>query len=80
MNLAIDTLRTMTLMILAFNSQAVFYVAGERERLWSSRPNVIVILSLGVEFLIIATLVVQGILMALSPAKSVNLAYDTTAL
>jgi H+-transporting ATPase len=67
-------------MTLAFNSQAVFYVARERKRLWSSRPSVIVILSSGVEFLIIATLTVQGILMALSPVKSVSLGYGPTAL
>jgi len=38
-------LRTMTLVTLAFNGQAVFYVVRERKRLWSSRPSAIVMLS-----------------------------------
>ncbi len=43
MHLDIDTLRTMTLVILASNGQAVFYVVRERRRLWSSRPSLLVI-------------------------------------
>ena len=39
MQLDIDTLRTLTLVTLAFNGQAVFYVVRERKRLWSSRPS-----------------------------------------
>jgi H+-transporting ATPase len=64
MNLDIDTLRTMTLVTLAFNGQAVFYVVRERKRLWSSRPSLIVIVSTILDLLIIVTLAVQGILMA----------------
>ena len=64
MHLDIDTLRTMTLVTLAFNGQAVFYVVRERKRLWSSRPSAIVMLSSGLDVLIIGTLALQGILMA----------------
>jgi H+-transporting ATPase len=64
MHLDIDTLRTMTLVTLAFNGQAVFYVVRERKCLWSSRPSTIVMLSSGLDVLIIGTLALQGILMA----------------
>jgi H+-transporting ATPase len=64
MHLDIDTLRTMTLVILAFNGQAVFYVVRERRRLWSSRPGLLVIVSSALDILIIATLALGGILMA----------------
>ena len=64
LNLDIDTLRTMTLVTLAFNGQAVFYVVRERKRLWSSRPSLIVFVSSVLDILIIGTLAVQGILMA----------------
>jgi H+-transporting ATPase len=64
MHLDIDTLRTMTLVILALNGQAVFYVVRERKRLWSSRPSLLVILSSIVDVLIIGTLALGGILMA----------------
>ena len=64
LHLDIDTLRTMTLVTLAFNGQAVFYVVRERRRLWSSRPSTIVILSSVLNILIIGTLALGGILMA----------------
>ncbi|MDR3484810.1 MAG: HAD-IC family P-type ATPase [Bradyrhizobium sp.] len=64
MHLDIDTLRTMTLVTLAFNGQAVFYVVRERRRLWSSRPSLFVIVSSILDILIIATLALAGVLMA----------------
>jgi H+-transporting ATPase len=64
LKLDIDTLRTMTLVTLALNGQAVFYVVRERKRLWSSRPSPIVMASTVLDFLIIGTLASQGILMA----------------
>ena len=67
MKLDIDTLRTMTLVTLALNGQAVFYVVRERKRLWSSRPSLIVIASTLLDFLIIGTLAIGGILMAPLP-------------
>ena len=71
MKLDIDTLRTMTLVTLALNGQAVFYVVRERKRLWSSRPSLIVMVSTGFDFLIIGTLAIQGILMAPLPVSIV---------
>lgn len=67
LKLDIDTLRTMTLVTLALNGQAVFYVVRERKRMWSSRPSLIVIVSTVLDFLIIGTLATQGILMAPLP-------------
>lgn len=63
MRLDIDTLRTMTLVTLACNGQAVFYVVRERRRLWSSRPSRLVIVSSILDILIIGTLALGGILM-----------------
>jgi H+-transporting ATPase len=71
LKLDIDTLRTMTLVTLALNGQAVFYVVRERKRLWSSRPSAIVIMSTVLDFLIIGTLAIQGILMAPLPISIV---------
>ncbi len=71
MKLDIDTLRTMTLVTLALNGQAVFYVVRERKRLWSSRPSLIVIVSTILDFLIIGTLAIGGILMAPLPISIV---------
>jgi H+-transporting ATPase len=64
LHLDIDTLRTMTLVTLSFNGQAVFYVVRERNRLWSSRPSLIVIVSTVFDLVIVGTLATQGILMA----------------
>jgi H+-transporting ATPase len=71
MKLDIDTLRTMTLVTLALNGQAVFYVVRERKRLWSSRPSPIMLLSTVLDLLIIGTLAIQGILMAPLPISIV---------
>jgi H+-transporting ATPase len=64
MQLDLDTLRTMTLVTLACNGQAVFYVVRERRRLWSSRPSLLVFVSSIVDLLIIGALALGGILMA----------------
>ncbi|HEY8334526.1 MAG TPA: HAD-IC family P-type ATPase, partial [Tardiphaga sp.] len=65
--LDLDTLRTMTFVVLAFNGQAVFYVVRERRRLWSSRPSAIVIASSVIEVLIVGTLALGGLLMTPLP-------------
>ncbi len=67
MHLDIDTLRTLTFVVLAFNGQAVFYVVRERKRLWSSRPSAIVILSSVLEVMIVGTLSLGGLLMTPLP-------------
>jgi H+-transporting ATPase len=72
LKLDIDTLRTMTLVTLALNGQAVFYVARERKRLWSSRPSWIVLASTVVDFAIIGTLAIGGFLMAPLPLSIVG--------
>jgi H+-transporting ATPase len=71
MKLDIDTLRTMTLVTLALNGQAVFYVVRERKHLWSSRPSLIVLVSSLLDLLIIGTLAINGILMAPLPLSVV---------
>jgi H+-transporting ATPase len=63
----IDRLRTLTLVTLLFNGQAVFYVVRERRRLWSSWPSLIVIASSIADLAIIPTMAVNGILMAPLP-------------
>jgi H+-transporting ATPase len=51
----IDRLRPLTLVALLFNGQAVFYVVGERRRLWPSWPSPIVIASSIADLAIIPT-------------------------
>jgi H+-transporting ATPase len=63
----IDRLRTLTLVTLLFNGQAVFYVVRERRRLWSSWPSPVVIASSIADLAIIPTMAVNGILMAPLP-------------
>ncbi len=65
--LPLDVLQTMTLVMLVFNGQAVFYAARERRRIWSSRPSSIVILASVADMVIIPTLAARGILMAPLP-------------
>ncbi|HTG21951.1 MAG TPA: HAD-IC family P-type ATPase [Reyranella sp.] len=64
LGLPVATLQTLTLVMLVFNGQAVFYVVRERRRLWSSRPSTIVLLASLVDLLLIPTLAFSGILMA----------------
>jgi H+-transporting ATPase len=63
----VDRLRTLTLVTLLFNGQAIFYVVRERRRLWSSWPSRIVIASSVADLSIIPTMAVSGILMAPLP-------------
>jgi H+-transporting ATPase len=63
----IDRLRTLTLVTLLFNGQAVFYVVRERRRLWSSWPSPIVIASSMADLAIIPTMAIKGMLMAPLP-------------
>jgi H+-transporting ATPase len=62
-----DDSRTLTLVTLLFNGQAVFYVVRERRRLWSTWPSLIVIISSIVDLAIIPTMAVNGMLMAPLP-------------
>jgi H+-transporting ATPase len=68
LHLDLKSLRTLTLVTIAYNGQAVFYVARERRRLWSSRPSLTIVLSSIADLSIVTGLSVNGFLMApLSP-------------
>jgi H+-transporting ATPase len=57
------TLRTLTVVTLVFSGQAVFYVAREREHLWSSLPGRWLIVSSVIDLSIVSLLALNGILM-----------------
>ncbi len=63
LNLDTATLQTLTVVTLVFSGQAVFYVARERHRLWSSRPGKWLIISSAVDLTLISLLAVNGLLM-----------------
>jgi H+-transporting ATPase len=62
-----ETLRTLTVITLVFSGQALFYVAREREHLWSSLPGRWLILSSTVDLALISILAINGFLMAAIP-------------
>lgn len=57
------TLRTLAVVTLVFSGQAVFYVARERRRLWSSRPGGWLLASSVIDLSIISVLAANGVLM-----------------
>jgi H+-transporting ATPase len=63
------TLRTLTVAILVFGGQAIFYVARERRHLWSSRPGRWLLLSSVIDIAIVSTLALNGWLMAPLPPE-----------
>ena len=63
LNLDNGTLQTLTVVTLVFSGQAVFYVARERQHLWSSRPGKWLIISSVVDLTLISLLAVNGLLM-----------------
>jgi H+-transporting ATPase len=67
--LGFDTgmLRTVAVVTLVFSGQAVFYVAREREHLWSSVPGKWLILSSMVDLTFISILAINGVLMDAVP-------------
>ena len=64
-----ETLRTLTVVTLVFSGQAVFYVAREREHLWSSMPGRWLVLSSIADIGLISILAVNGFLMAAIPIE-----------
>jgi H+-transporting ATPase len=64
---SLPELQALTLVMLVFNGQAVFYVARERRRMWASRPSGIVVASSVVDILVIPLMAWCGILMAPLP-------------
>jgi H+-transporting ATPase len=63
LNLDTGTLQTLTVVTLVFSGQAVFYVARERQHLWSSRPGKWLIISSATDLTLISLLAVNGVLM-----------------
>lgn len=55
--------QTLAVITLVFSAQAVFYVARERRRLWSSRPGAWLVFTSLADVTLFATLAVNGILM-----------------
>jgi H+-transporting ATPase len=73
LRLDIDTLRTLTFIVIVFGNQATTYTNRERHRLWSSRPSVWLALSSVIDLLIASTLAIIGIAMKPLPAPVVLL-------
>jgi H+-transporting ATPase len=57
------TLQTLTVVTLVFSGQALFYVARERQYLWSSRPGKWLVISSAVDLTLISFLAINGVLM-----------------
>ena len=62
-----DTLRTLTVITLVFSGQALFYVARERQHLWSSVPGRWLVLSSVMDVSLISMLALNGFLMTAVP-------------
>ncbi|SDS82443.1 HAD-IC family P-type ATPase [Bradyrhizobium canariense] len=62
-----ETLRTLTVVTLVFSGQALFYVAREREHLWSSLPGRWLVVSSITDLSIISVLAINGFLMVAIP-------------
>lgn len=67
----IDTLRTLSFIVIVFGNQATTYTNRERRRLWSSRPSSWLIASSVIDLLIASTLAVAGIAMNPLPVSVV---------
>jgi H+-transporting ATPase len=63
LDLDTGTLQTLTVVTLVFSGQAVFYVARERQHLWSSRPGQWLVISSVVDLTLISLLAINGVLM-----------------
>ena len=73
LRLDIDTLRTLTFIVIVFGNQATTYTNRERRRLWSSRPSGWLAVSSVIDLLIASTLAITGIAMKPLPASVVLL-------
>jgi H+-transporting ATPase len=62
-----ETLRTLTVVTLVFSGQALFYVAREREHLWSSLPGRWLVASSIIDLTLISVLAINGFLMSAIP-------------
>jgi H+-transporting ATPase len=64
----IDTLRTLTFVVIVFGNQATTYTNRSRRRLWSTAPSGWLVLSSAVDLLIATTMANRGLAMAPLPA------------
>jgi H+-transporting ATPase len=67
----IDTLRTLSFVVIVFGNQATTYTNRERQRLWSSRPSSWLIASSVIDLLIASILAIGGIAMEPLPISVV---------
>jgi H+-transporting ATPase len=67
MGLGIDTLRTLAFVLIVFGNQATTYTNRTRQRLWSTRPSLWLVLSSLTDLLIASTMASLGIAMAPLP-------------
>jgi len=71
MRFDIDTLRTLAFVVLVFGNQATTYTNRERQRLWSSRPSVWLVVSSVISLVIASTLAIAGVGMKPLPPLTV---------
>ena len=69
LHLDIASLRTLTVVSLVFSGQALFYVAREREHMWSSRPGRWLLVGSVVDLGLVSAAALNGILMTALPAE-----------
>ena len=67
LGLGVDQLRTLSVAILVFSGQAVFYVSRERRHVWSSMPGKWLLVSSVIDLSIVSVLAAKGVLMAPLP-------------
>ncbi len=67
LHLDTEALRTLAFVTLVFSGQAVFYMARERRRLWTSRPGAWLIASSAIDLTLVTGLAIAGIRMTALP-------------
>jgi H+-transporting ATPase len=67
LGLGTETLRTLAFLVIVFGNQATTYTNRTRQRLWSTRPSIWLILSSVADLLIASTMANRGIAMAPLP-------------
>lgn len=77
---SLSELQALTLVMLVFNGQAVFYVARERRRMWASRPSAIVVASSMADILVIPLMAWRGVLMAPLPISWISGLFGSAVL
>jgi H+-transporting ATPase len=67
LSFGIETLRTLAFLVIVFGNQATMYTNRTRQRLWSTRPSSLLVLSSVVDLSIASTMATRGIAMAPLP-------------